>query len=147
MSLQLIEPKIQTINQSTKLSVLTNKEMKVLTVKISKIDYDLILHIKKLREAKGWSQRILSEKMGLSLTFVGKVESLGQPEKYSIRHLNLLMKAFGFKNINQLFPKELSNEDMVTIYYNKVPALKNDGTPSKLYEERIIEIKSFIENK
>lgn len=119
--------------------------MKVLTIKISKIDYDLILHIKKLREAKGWSQRILSEKMGLSLTFVGKVESLGQPEKYSIRHLSLLMKAFGFKNINQLFPKELSNEDIVTIYYKKVPGLKKDGTPSKLYEERIIEIKSFIE--
>lgn len=119
--------------------------MKVLTVTMSKIDYDLILHTKKLREAKGWSQRILSEKMGLSLTFVGKVESLDQPEKYSIRHLNLLMKAFGFKNINQLFPKELSSEDMVIISYRKVPALKKDGTPSKLYEEQIIEIKPFIE--
>jgi len=110
--------------------------------KISRLDYELIERIKVLRKHKGWSQRVLSAKMGLSLTFVGKVESLGQPEKYSIRHLTLLANAFNLENFNELFPKNRPSEDMVIITYRKEQKLKKDGTPSQFFEEVVVKIKA-----
>lgn len=110
------------------------------TKPISKIDYDLILNVKRLRELNNWSQRTLSKKMGLALTFIGKVESLSQPEKYNIRHLNLLIKAFDFKTMDQIFPNKMPVQDLVIITYKKVPKIKKDGIPSKFYEEVVVKI-------
>jgi len=120
--------------------------MKLLQTKMSRIDYDLIINIKSLREQNGWSQRTLSKKMGLASTFVGKVESLSQPEKYNIRHVNLLIKAFNFKTVDQIFPKKMPFQDMVIIHYKKVPKLKKDKTPSKFDEEVVVKIER-IEKK
>ncbi|WAC42246.1 helix-turn-helix domain-containing protein [Pedobacter sp. SL55] len=110
---------------------------------ISELDYKIILKIKQLREEKGFSQRDLSEEMKLSKSFVGKVEALGQPDKYSIRHLNLIAKALRIKSVTELIPKGIQEHDMIEITYEKVPKLNKDGSESKQFEERITEIREI----
>lgn len=117
--------------------------MKKFSTIISQLDHEVILKVKALREKKGLSQRDLSEKMKLSKSFVGKVEALGQPDKYSIRHLNLIAKALGLKSVDKLMPNGIQEHDMVEIIYEKVPKLNKDGIQSKQFEERVIEIKEI----
>jgi transcriptional regulator with XRE-family HTH domain len=109
---------------------------------ISQLDYEIILKVKALREKRGLSQRDLSEKMKLSKSFVGKVEALGQPDKYSIRHLNLIAKALNVKSVVELIPSGIQQHDMIKITYEKVSKLNKDGSESKQFEEKIIEIKA-----
>ncbi|RZK60437.1 MAG: XRE family transcriptional regulator [Pedobacter sp.] len=120
--------------------------MKYFSTTISQLDYEIILNVKRLREDKDLSQRDLSEAMKLSKSFVGKVEALGQPDKYSIRHLNLIAKALKIKSVIELIPKGVQEYDMVEIVYEKISKLNKDGGESKQFEERIIEIKP-IQNK
>lgn len=75
---------------------------KTFDFEINQFDFDLIEHVKKIRESKGLSKEELSLKMGLAKTFIGNVESYKQRHKYSTRHIALLAKAFGFKNISKL---------------------------------------------
>ena len=110
---------------------------------ISELDYRIILKVKQLRDEKGFSQRDLSEEMKLSKSFVGKVEALGQPDKYSIRHLNLIAKALRIKSVIELIPKGIQEHDMIEITYEKVPKLNKDGSESKQFEERIIAIREI----
>jgi transcriptional regulator with XRE-family HTH domain len=117
--------------------------MRNFSVKISKLDYEIINRVRKLREKKGISQRELSELMNLSKSFVGKVEALGQPDKYSIRHLALIAKALKLKSLYQLLPKFIPKEDIIEIKYQKVPKKNKDGSESKQLEERIIKIQSI----
>ena len=117
--------------------------MKKFSTIISQLDHEIILKIKSLREKKGLSQRDLSEKMKLSKSFVGKVEALGQPDKYSIRHLNLIAKALGLNSVDKLIPNGIQEYDMVEITYEKVTKLNKDGSESKQFEEKIIEIKEI----
>lgn len=109
----------------------------------SQLDHEITLKVKALREEKGLSQRDLSEKMKLSKSFVGKVEALGQPDKYSIRHLNLVAKALKIKSVIELIPEGIQEYDMIEIIYEKVSKLNKDGSESKQLEERIIEIKEI----
>lgn len=118
--------------------------MKKFSTTISQLDHEIILNVKALREEKGLSQRDLSEKMKLSKSFVGKVEALGQPDKYSIRHLNLVAKALKIKSVIELIPKGIQEYDMIEIIYEKVSKLNKDGSESKQFEERIIEIRPLI---
>ncbi|QNN42952.1 helix-turn-helix domain-containing protein [Pedobacter roseus] len=120
--------------------------MKKYSTIISELDYKIILKVKQLREDKGFSQRELSGEMKLSKSFVGKVEALGQPDKYSIRHLNLIAKALKMKSVIELIPKGVQEYDMIEITYEKVPKLNKDGSESKQFEERIIEIKEIKSN-
>lgn len=115
--------------------------MKTYTIKISKLDYEIINRVRELREQKGISQRDLSEIMGLSKSFVGKVEALGQPDKYSIRHLTLISKALKLKSFIPLLPKSIPQEDIIEIIYEKTLKLNKDGSISKQYVEKIIEIR------
>ena len=85
----------------------------------------------------------LEELMNLSKSFVGKVEALGQPDKYSIRHLALIAKALKLKSLYELLPKSIPDEDIIEIVYTKVPKINKDGSESKQLEERIIEIWSI----
>jgi|TARA_R100000687_G_C6380827_1_gene132538 transcriptional regulator with XRE-family HTH domain len=117
--------------------------MKNFSVKISKLDYEIINRVRKLREKNGISQRELSELMNLSKSFVGKVEALGQPDKYSIRHLTLIAKALKLKSFYELLPKFIPNEDIIEIKYHKIPKINKDGSASKQLEEKIIEIQSI----
>lgn len=112
---------------------------------ISAVDYLLIEEVKAIRIEKGISKAQLSAKLKLAESFVGKVEDLSQRDKYSIRHLPLLVKALGLKSIGQLFPK-VPSENIVEITYEKVAKLNKDGSMSKQFEERIIEIKEIKNN-
>ena len=115
--------------------------MEKYSIEISRLDYEIINLVKELREKNKISQRELSELMGLSKSFVGKVEALGQPDKYSIRHLTLIAKALKLKSFKDLLPKEIPAEDIVEIIYKKVPRINKDGSESKQLEERVIEIR------
>lgn len=110
------------------------------TKTIFRIEYELILNVKTFRDQRGWSQQVLSEKMGFAETFVGKCESLDQPEKYNLRHIGILKRLFGFENLDDLFPNGLPEDEQIVIRYKKVPKKKADGTPSKLMENEVVEI-------
>ena len=81
------------------------------------LDFVLINHIKSLRLKRGFSQEQLSLKMGLTKSFVGNVENIKQDHKYATRHLTLLAKAFGSKNISDLlkFPTPEYDKIKVTV--------------------------------
>ncbi|MGV0753967.1 helix-turn-helix domain-containing protein [Empedobacter brevis] len=83
----------------------------------NQFDFDLINHVKKLRKIKGLTKDELSLKMGVAKSFVGNVESYTQRHKYSTRHITLLAKVFGYKNIGELlnFPTPLHDRIKVTI--------------------------------
>lgn len=110
------------------------------TKAIFRIEYELICNIKDFREDRGWSQEVLSAKMGFAEKFVGKCESLDQPEKYNLRHSGILKKVFNFESLDDLFPNGIPKDEQIVIHYKKVPKKKADGTDSKLMENVIIEI-------
>lgn len=95
-----------------------------ITFEITQFDFDLINHIRVLRETVGLSKEELSLKMGLAKSFIGNVESYTQRHKYSTRHIALLAKAFGYKNISELmnFPTPKYDKIKVTVKqtYNKI---------------------------
>ena len=107
---------------------------------IYRVEYELILNVQKFRSERGWSQRVLSEKMGFVKTFVGKCESLAQPEKYNLRHIGILKKVFGFGSLDQLFPNGIPKDELIKIRYKKVPKIKTDGTPSNFFDTEVVEI-------
>ncbi len=110
------------------------------TKAIFRIEYELVCNIKVLREEKGWSQEALSAKMGFAVKFVGKCESLDQPEKYNLRHMGILKKVFGFESLDDFFPNGIPEDEQIVIKYKKVPKKKADGTDSKLMENVVVEI-------
>lgn len=107
---------------------------------IYRIEYQLIINVKKFRINNNWSQEALSAKLRFASTFVGSCESLDQPQKYNLRHIGLLKKVFGFKSLDDLFPGGIPVDEQIIIRYKKVPKKKADGTPSKLMENEIVEI-------
>lgn len=96
---------------------------------MSHLDYLLILYIKQLREDRRWTQQELSEKMGVTKSFIGNVESFIQRHKYSIRHLKLLAKAFEYKSISKLFDFPMPKHDKVRLTLKVITILKENGRP------------------
>ncbi|ETZ19189.1 helix-turn-helix domain-containing protein [Pedobacter sp. V48] len=111
----------------------------IITIEMSELDYRLILHIKSLREAKNISQVALSHKMGLSSGFIGKVELLTAPDKYSIRHLKLLADIFKFRSFSELLPK-IPENDKIRLTLKVSSQTKKDGSPSKKNFTEVIKI-------
>ncbi|MGK6351586.1 helix-turn-helix domain-containing protein [Parapedobacter sp. DT-150] len=110
------------------------------TKAIFRIEYELILNVKAFRDKRGWSQEVLSGKMLLAVNFVGKCESLDQPEKYNLRHIGILKRVFGFKSLDEFFPSGIPNDEQIVIRYKKVPKKKADGSDSKIMENVVVEI-------
>lgn len=113
---------------------------KTLTFEIIQFDFDLINHIRVLRENAGLSKEELSLKMGLAKSFIGNVESYTQRHKYSTRHIALLGKAFAFRNISDLmdFPTPRYDKIRVTIKQT----LNESGT--KITNSEILKIEPII---
>ncbi|WP_323028186.1 helix-turn-helix transcriptional regulator [Gelidibacter japonicus] len=88
---------------------------KILELRVTQFDFDFINHVKGLREKNGMTKEDLSLKMGLAKSFVGNVESYTQRHKYSTRHIALLAKAFGFKNISDLMKFDTPKYDKILI--------------------------------
>ncbi|OQP65838.1 transcriptional regulator [Niastella vici] len=58
----------------------------------SKIDQYVINKVRDKRLEKNISQADLAYELGMSVGFIGKVESSKYPSHYNIKHLNLLAK-------------------------------------------------------
>ena len=58
----------------------------------SKIDQFVINKVRDLRTEKNISQADLANELGMSVGFIGKVESLKYPSHYNLKHLNQLAK-------------------------------------------------------
>ena len=114
---------------------------KIVEQEMSEMDFRLILHVKELREEKGITQVELSQKMGLASGFVGNVEMFGNSAKYNIRHLPLIAKALGFKNVGEVLPKGIVTKDLVKIILEKVPLPKKNGVLSQnKFEYKILKV-------
>lgn len=109
---------------------------KIFTFETYQFDFALIEHIKSLRISKGLSQEKLSLKMGLVRSFVGNVESYTQRHKYSTRHISLLAKAFGFKNISELMDFPTPKYDRIKVTVKQV--YNESGT--KVMESEVVGI-------
>lgn len=110
------------------------------TKAIFRIEYELISNVKVFRDKRGWSQEVLSGKMGFAVNFVGKCESLDQPEKYNLRHIGILKRVFSFKSLDEFFPNGIPDDEQIVIRYKKVPKKKADGSDSKIMENVVVEI-------
>lgn len=108
---------------------------KIIQFETTQFDLDFVHHIKKLRE-NSFTKEGLSLKMGVAKSFVGNVESYSQRHKYSTRHLALLAKAFGYKNISELMNFPTPKYDKITVTVEKT--LNDTGT--KVLKEEIIKI-------
>ncbi|WP_127133247.1 helix-turn-helix domain-containing protein [Pseudoflavitalea rhizosphaerae] len=71
----------------------------------SKIDQYVINKVREKRLAKNISQADLANELGLSVGFIGKVESSNYPSHYNIKHLNELARILGCSP-QDLLPKK-----------------------------------------
>jgi len=60
----------------------------------TKIDLHVINRVKEMRLAESWSQLDLAVELGMSVGFIGQVESPKYPAKYNLQHINALSKIF-----------------------------------------------------
>jgi transcriptional regulator with XRE-family HTH domain len=58
----------------------------------TKVDIFVIERVKEKRIENGLSQSDLAYELGMSVGFIGKIESKKYPAHYNIRHLNALAK-------------------------------------------------------
>jgi len=61
---------------------------------LTKIEKYVIARVKAIREEHGFTQIALSQKLNMSDSFVGHVETPKRRAKYNINHLNALSKIF-----------------------------------------------------
>lgn len=120
---------------------------KVFETELNLIDFHIIMEVKRLRKRFSYSQRGLSKKMGVTSTFVGKCESLGQPEKYNLRHLIRLKSIFNLRYLDDFFPEGFPDDKHILVRYVKTEREKLDGTLSKIREDTVIEILNITAKK
>ena len=60
----------------------------------TKIELFIIEKVKEKRIGNGWSQIFLSQKLNMSDSFVGHVETPNRRAKYNLNHINSLAKIF-----------------------------------------------------
>lgn len=119
-----------------------NSKSDIVKVEISHLDYLIILNVKRLRLQKGFSQVRLTQKMGLSEGFVGKVELYTERAKYSIRHIYLLATAFNC-NVQEILPHEQPKHDIVRLILRRTNRINKDGSLSSKKFTEVIKIESL----
>lgn len=102
-------------------------------------DFAFINHIKKIRIDNKLSGDQLSLKMGVAKSFVSNVESYTQRHKYSTRHISLLAKAFGFKNISGLMDFPTPEHDRIRVTVKQV---YNEGG-TKVMASEVVKIEGI----
>lgn len=112
---------------------------KIFSFETTQFDFDFIEHVKSLRKSNKWSQEELSIRMGVSKTFVGNVESYTQHQKYSTRHISLLAKAFGYKNISELMGFPTPQHDRIKVTVKQV----YNETGTKVIESEVVGIEGI----
>jgi len=117
----------------------TNSKPEVVTIEISHLDYLIIINVKRLRLARDLSQVTLTQKMGLSEGFVGKVELFTERAKYSIRHIHLLAIALNCKT-QDILPTEQPKFDMIKLTLKRTNKVNKDGSLSQKKTTEVIKI-------
>lgn len=102
-------------------------------------DLAFISHVKSIRTNMKLSGDQLSLKMGVAKSFVSNVESYTQRHKYSTRHISLLAKAFGFKNISGLMDFPTPENDRIKVTVKQI--YNENGT--KVMESEIVGIEGI----
>ncbi|SMP31111.1 helix-turn-helix domain-containing protein [Chryseobacterium profundimaris] len=105
----------------------------------TQFDLDFANHIKNLRKSAGLTKEELSLKMGVAKSFVGNVESHTQRHKYSTRHISLLAKAFGFKNISELMDFPTPQHDRIKVTVKQI----YNGSGTKVMESEVVGIEGI----
>lgn len=72
---------------------------------LTEIEKFVINKVRKFRTERKISQADLSNRIGVSSGFIGKVESLKYNTKYNLNHINNISKALGVSP-KDLLPKE-----------------------------------------
>lgn len=108
--------------------------------RITELEFLIIEKVKHIRIRKGISKMELSEAIGVSKSFVGKVESYAHPDKYNFKHLYRISKTLKLKSLRDLIPGEIPNHEDIEIIYEMVPKTNKDGSASKQLESKIIKI-------
>jgi len=116
-----------------------NSDTELNKVEISHLDYLIIVNVKQLRLDRGLSQVKLTQKMGLSEGFVGKVEMYTERAKYSIRHIYLLASALNC-NIQDILPLEQPKHDIVRLTLRRSNKINKDGSISRKKSTEVIKI-------
>ncbi|SDD70349.1 helix-turn-helix domain-containing protein [Pedobacter soli] len=116
-----------------------NSNSEIVIIEISQLDYLLIVNIKRKRIEVGLSQVSLTQKMGLSEGFVGKVELFTERAKYSIRHIHLLASALNC-TIQEILPVEQPKYDMVKLTLKRTNKINKDGSVSRKKITEVIKI-------
>ncbi len=65
-----------------------------IVAELNKIDKYVIQKVKEFRIESGMTQITLSQKLNMSDSFIGHVESPKRRDKYNLKHLNSLAKIF-----------------------------------------------------
>ena len=116
-----------------------NSDTELNKFEISHLDYLIIVNVKQLRLDRGLSQVKLTQKMGLSEGFVGKVEMYTERAKYSIRHIYLLASALNC-NIQDILPLEQPKHDIVRLTLRRSNKINKDGSISRKKSTEVIKI-------
>ena len=116
-----------------------NSDHEIVTIEISHLDYLIIVNVRNLRTKFGLSQVSLTQKMGLSEGFVGKVELYTERAKYSIRHIHLLASALNC-TIQDILPLEQPRYDMVILTLRRTKKVNKDGSLSQKKTTEVIKI-------
>jgi transcriptional regulator with XRE-family HTH domain len=112
---------------------------KLICFETTQYDLDFINHIKAIRKEKAFTKDELSLKMGVARSFVSNVESFTQRHKYSTRHIALLAKAFGFKNISDLMKFPTPQYDKIKVTVKQT--MNESGT--KALNSEVVKIESL----
>ncbi|MCZ2130324.1 MAG: helix-turn-helix transcriptional regulator [Bacteroidia bacterium] len=72
---------------------------------LTEIELFVINKVREFRTEKKVSQAELSDRIGVSFGFIGKIESLKYNSKYNLNHINKISKALGISP-KDLLPKE-----------------------------------------
>jgi transcriptional regulator with XRE-family HTH domain len=86
---------------------------------VTAIDWFVIEKVRQLRTSK-FSQKQLSQEIGLSEGFIGRIENPNHKAVYNLRHLNLIANILQV-NISELLPKQRIKEDLVKVTYRLMP--------------------------
>jgi len=107
---------------------------------ITELEFLIIEKVKETRIRKGMSKMELSEAIGVSKSFIGKVESHAHHDKYNFKHLYRIAIVLGIKSLKDLMPKEIPQHEDIEIIYEMVPKINKDGSESKQFESNVLEV-------
>lgn len=115
----------------------------IISFETTKFDLDFINHVKEIRKRKKLSKDQLSLAMGLAKSFVSNVESLTQRHKYSTRHITLLAKAFGYKNVSELMDFPTPEYDRIKVTVKQI----YNECETRIVNSEILKIEAITNNK